>query len=87
MDVVWFLRKVFRTIEYSLDLWGDMEEVTGGQVNCQLPSGLSPGLEGKWWGQVNWPLPWTYPQGSCTMITTLSFCCNRKLVPYEIQLW
>jgi hypothetical protein len=27
-----------------------MEEVTGGQVNCQLPSGLSPGLEGKYQG-------------------------------------
>jgi hypothetical protein len=25
-----------------------MEEVTGGQVNCRLPSGVSPGLEGKW---------------------------------------
>ncbi len=29
----------------------------GGQVNCQLPSGLSPGLEGNQWGQVNQPLP------------------------------
>ncbi len=27
-----------------------MEEVTGGFVNCQLPSGLSPGSEGKWQG-------------------------------------
>jgi hypothetical protein len=23
---------------------------------------------------------------SCTVNITLSFCCNRKLVPYEIQL-
>jgi hypothetical protein len=22
----------------------------GGLVNCRLPSGLSPRLEGKWWG-------------------------------------
>jgi hypothetical protein len=27
-----------------------MEEDTGGQVNCWLPSGLSPGSEGKWQG-------------------------------------
>jgi hypothetical protein len=26
---------------YLLDLWGATEEVTGGQVNCQLPFGLS----------------------------------------------
>jgi hypothetical protein len=38
---------------FLLDLWGAMEEwrqVTGGFVNCQLPSILSPGLEGKWQG-------------------------------------
>jgi hypothetical protein len=33
----------------------------------------------------------TYPWGASIpvlqMATTLSFCCNRKLVPYEIQLW
>jgi hypothetical protein len=34
-----------------------MEEVMGGQVNCQLPSGLSQGSEGNQWGQVNRPLP------------------------------
>jgi hypothetical protein len=34
---------------YLLDLSGVMEEVMGGLVNCQLPSGLSPGSEGKWW--------------------------------------
>jgi hypothetical protein len=28
---------------YLLDLWGATEEVMGGQVNCWLPSGLSPG--------------------------------------------
>jgi hypothetical protein len=27
-----------------------MEEVMGGLVIYQLPSGLSPGSEGKWWG-------------------------------------
>jgi hypothetical protein len=32
---------------YLLDLWGAMEEVTGGLVNCWLPSGLSPGSEGQ----------------------------------------
>jgi hypothetical protein len=44
---------------YLLDLWGVTEEVTGGLVNCQLPSGLSQGLEGKisCWELVNWPLP------------------------------
>jgi hypothetical protein len=46
---------------YLLDLCIAMK-VAGGQVNSQLPSGLSLGLEGKWQGQVNWPLPWTsYP--------------------------
>ncbi len=34
-----------------------MDKVLGGLVNCQLPSELSPGLEGKWWEHVNWPLP------------------------------
>jgi hypothetical protein len=35
---------------YLLDHLGEViEEVSGGLVNCQLPSGLSPGLEGKWW--------------------------------------
>jgi hypothetical protein len=32
---------------YLLDLGEVMEEVMGGLVNCQLPSGLSPGSEGK----------------------------------------
>jgi hypothetical protein len=76
---------------YLLDLWEPMEEVTRGLVNCQFPSGLSPGLEWKWWELVNRPLPWTYPWGASIptlwLNTTLSFCCNRKLVPYEIQLW
>ncbi len=33
-----------------------MEEVTEGQINCQLPSGLPPGLEGNWCirGVENW---------------------------------
>jgi hypothetical protein len=31
----------------------------GGQVNCRLPSGLSPGSEGKWQGQVNWPMKYS----------------------------
>jgi hypothetical protein len=31
---------------YLLDMWGTMEEVTGGQVNSWLASGLSPGSEG-----------------------------------------
>jgi hypothetical protein len=35
---------------HLLDLGEVTEEVMGGLVNCQLPSGLSPGLEGKWWG-------------------------------------
>jgi hypothetical protein len=34
---------------YLLDLGEVMEEVMGGLVNCQLPSGLAPGLEGKSW--------------------------------------
>jgi hypothetical protein len=34
-----------------------MEQATGGLVNFQLSSGLSQGLEGKWRGLVNWPLP------------------------------
>jgi hypothetical protein len=36
-----------------------MEEVTGGLVNYQISSGLSPGLEGKESGGelVNQPLP------------------------------
>jgi hypothetical protein len=34
-----------------------VEEVKGGQVNCQLPSGLPPGSEGNWWGQLSQPLP------------------------------
>jgi hypothetical protein len=42
---------------YLLDLGEVMEEVTAGLVNCQLPYGLLPGLEGKWWGTYNWPLP------------------------------
>jgi hypothetical protein len=29
-----------------------MEEVAGGFVNCGLPSGLSPGSEGKWWEAI-----------------------------------
>jgi hypothetical protein len=37
---------------YLLDLGEVMEEVMGGPVNCRLPSGLSPGLEGKWWGTI-----------------------------------
>jgi hypothetical protein len=36
---------------YLLDLWGVMEEVMGGQVNCWLPSGLSEGLEGSGMGK------------------------------------
>jgi hypothetical protein len=49
-----------------LDLWGVMEEVMGGQVNCWLPSGLSPVLKesGGELAIVNQPLPWTYPQGA-----------------------
>jgi hypothetical protein len=35
---------------YLLDLKEVMEEVMGGLVNCQLPSELSLGSEGKWWG-------------------------------------
>jgi hypothetical protein len=53
-----------RDSSYLLDLWVAREEVMGGQVNCQLPSGCSQGLEGKWWGKVNRPLYWTYPQGA-----------------------
>jgi hypothetical protein len=42
---------------YLLDLGEVIEEVTAGLVNCQLPYGLLLGLEGKWWGTYNWPLP------------------------------
>jgi hypothetical protein len=38
------------SLVYLLDLGEVMEEVTGGFVICQLPSGLSPGSEGKWQG-------------------------------------
>jgi hypothetical protein len=41
-----------------------MEEVMGGLVNCQLPSGLSSGSKGIQQGEFNWPLPRTYPQGA-----------------------
>jgi hypothetical protein len=37
---------------YLLDLGEVMEEVIGGLVNCLLPFGLSPGLEGKWWEKI-----------------------------------
>jgi hypothetical protein len=60
----------------------------GGQVNCQLPSGLSQCSEGKWRGQVNGLFPELTLKELvflCHEYTTLSFCCNRKLVPYEIQ--
>jgi hypothetical protein len=36
---------------YLLDLQ-EVMEVMGGLVNCRLPSGLSPGSEGKWWGTI-----------------------------------
>jgi hypothetical protein len=67
-----------------------MEEVTGEQVNCRLPSGLLPGLEGKWQGASQLASSLKLPSRSyysCAANTTLSFCCNKKkLVPYEIQL-
>jgi hypothetical protein len=49
---------------YLLNLGEVIEEVMGRLVNCHLPSGLSPGLERNWWGQFNWPLPWTYARGA-----------------------
>jgi hypothetical protein len=59
----------------------------GGLVNCPLPSGLSPGSEGKWQGTSQLASSLNLPSRrwhSCAVNTTLSFCCNRKLVPYEI---
>jgi hypothetical protein len=49
---------------YLLDLEEVMEEVMGGQVNCQLPSGLSPGSEGKWWGASQLASSLNLPQGA-----------------------
>jgi hypothetical protein len=40
------------TLIYLLDLGEVMEDVMGGLVNCWLPSGRSPGSEGKWWGSI-----------------------------------
>jgi hypothetical protein len=68
----------------------------GWLVNHQLPSGLSPGLEGRWWGAIQLvsSLKWLTLEElvflHCWWILLyLCFCCDRKLVvvPYEIQLW
>jgi hypothetical protein len=61
-------------------------------VNCQLPSGLSPGSEGKWWGDIKPASSLNLPSSKELVFLChkyyfiLAFCCNRKLVPYEIQL-
>jgi hypothetical protein len=48
-----------------------MEEVTGGQVNCRLPSGLSPGSEGKMVGSKSTGL---FPE--LTLEELVFLCCK-----------
>jgi hypothetical protein len=66
-----------------------MEEATGGQVNCRLPSGLSQGLKGKWWDKSTSLFPEL-------ILEELVFLCHayysiflleqEPCAPYEIQL-
>jgi hypothetical protein len=50
---------------YLLDLWGDMER-GGYRRTSQLPTSFWTFMHQVWNGGelVNWPLPWTYPQGA-----------------------
>ncbi len=59
LEHTFIFRHEWWILNYSY-LLPDMDSVLW--INCWLPSGLSLGLEGKWQGQVNRPLPWTYPQ-------------------------
>jgi hypothetical protein len=76
---------------YLLDLSEDTEEDTGGLAPCQLPTSFwnltrfGKKLAGT--SQLASSLNLTSRNWySFAVNTTLTFCCNRELVPYEIQL-
>jgi hypothetical protein len=52
------------SLSYLLDLGEVTEEAIGGLVNCQLPSGLSPGSEENWQGTIQPASSLNYPQGA-----------------------